>query len=62
MPGVPVLPVLAVAACVFLMVNLQWITWVAFFVWLAIGLAVYFGYARRRSLLAARGDIVATSR
>jgi APA family basic amino acid/polyamine antiporter len=52
-PGVPVLPLLAVAACVFLMVNLQWITWVAFLAWLAIGLAVYFGYSRRRSLLGA---------
>jgi APA family basic amino acid/polyamine antiporter len=52
-PGVPVVPVLAVAACVFLMANLQWITWVAFLVWLAIGLVIYFGYARRRSLLVA---------
>ncbi|CAN7166654.1 amino acid permease [Trinickia sp. LjRoot230] len=51
-PGVPVLPMLAVAACVFLMANLQWITWVAFLVWLAIGLTIYFGYSRRRSLLA----------
>ena len=51
-PGVPVLPLLAVAACVFLMVNLQWITWVAFVVWLVIGLAVYFGYSRKHSLLA----------
>jgi APA family basic amino acid/polyamine antiporter len=54
-PGVPVVPLLAVAACVFLMVNLQWITWVAFLVWLAIGLAVYFGYSRRHSLLG-RGE------
>jgi APA family basic amino acid/polyamine antiporter len=61
-PGVPVLPLLAVATCVFLMANLQWITWVAFIVWLAIGLAVYFGYARRRSLLAVRDDVVVTSR
>jgi APA family basic amino acid/polyamine antiporter len=51
-PGVPVLPLLAVAACVFLMINLQWITWVAFLVWLAIGLVVYFGYSRKHSLLA----------
>ncbi|MGN6231407.1 MAG: amino acid permease [Trinickia sp.] len=50
-PGVPVVPLLAVAACLFLMVNLQWITWVAFLVWLAIGLVVYFGYSRRNSLL-----------
>ena len=45
------MPLLAVAACVFLMANLQWITWVAFLVWLAIGLVVYFGYSRRNSLL-----------
>jgi APA family basic amino acid/polyamine antiporter len=51
-PGVPVVPVLAVASCVFLMVNLRWVTWVAFVVWLAIGMAIYFGYSRRRSLLA----------
>jgi basic amino acid/polyamine antiporter, APA family len=51
-PGVPVVPVLAVASCVFLMANLRWITWVAFVVWLAIGMAIYFGYSRRRSLLA----------
>ena len=51
-PGVPVLPLLAVAACVFLMVNLQWITWAAFLAWLALGLLVYFGYSRRRSHLA----------
>jgi APA family basic amino acid/polyamine antiporter len=51
-PGVPVVPLLAVAACVFLMINLQLITWIAFLVWLAIGLAVYFGYSRKHSLLA----------
>jgi APA family basic amino acid/polyamine antiporter len=27
------------------------ITWIAFLIWLAIGLLVYFGYARSRSLL-----------
>ena len=51
-PGVPVVPLAAVAACVFLMVNLQPITWVAFSTWLVIGLAVYFGYSRKRSVLA----------
>jgi APA family basic amino acid/polyamine antiporter len=51
-PGVPVVPLAAVAACVFLMANLQWITWAAFLAWLAIGLVVYFGYSRRHSALA----------
>jgi APA family basic amino acid/polyamine antiporter len=51
-PGVPVVPVLAVASCVFLMANLQAVTWVAFVVWLLIGMVIYFGYSRRRSHLA----------
>src|SRR6201991_30575 len=50
-PGVPVVPVLAVASCVFLMVNLQAMTWIAFAVWLVIGLAIYFAYSRRHSVL-----------
>ncbi len=50
-PGVPVVPVLAVLACLFLMLNLQAVTWIAFVVWLAIGLAIYFGYSRWHSKL-----------
>lgn len=50
-PGVPVVPLLAVAFCVTLMTYLTLTTWIAFGIWLAIGLLVYFGYARRRSLL-----------
>jgi APA family basic amino acid/polyamine antiporter len=50
-PGVPGLPLLAVAACLFLMVNLKAVTWVAFVVWLLIGLVIYFGYSRRHSKL-----------
>jgi basic amino acid/polyamine antiporter, APA family len=51
-PGVPVVPILAVASCLFLMVNLQALTWVAFVVWLVIGMVIYFGYSRRHSRLA----------
>ena len=50
-PGVPVVPLLAIGMCLFLMSHLQAVTWIAFLVWVAIGLLVYFGYARRRSLL-----------
>lgn len=50
-PGVPVVPALAILFCVALMSFLSWHTWVAFAVWLALGLVVYFGYARQRSLL-----------
>ncbi|TFW31926.1 amino acid permease [Massilia horti] len=50
-PGVPVIPALAVIFCVSLMSFLSKVTWIAFGIWLAIGLIVYFTYARRRSLL-----------
>jgi len=50
-PGVPVIPALAIIFCITLMTFLSWHTWVAFVIWLVIGLAVYFGYARSRSLL-----------
>jgi APA family basic amino acid/polyamine antiporter len=54
-PGVPVIPAMAIVFCITLMTFLSWHTWVAFVVWLAIGLAVYFGYARSRSLLHKQG-------
>jgi APA family basic amino acid/polyamine antiporter len=50
-PGVPVVPALAVLFCIVLMFHLSRVTWIAFVVWLALGLLVYFGYARSRSVL-----------
>ena len=50
-PGVPVVPILAVLACVYLMLNLPAATWVRFFIWMAIGLVVYFAYSAKRSRL-----------
>jgi APA family basic amino acid/polyamine antiporter len=51
-PGVPVLPLLSAAACVWLMLNLPAETWVRFGVWMVIGLVLYAVYGRRRSRLA----------
>ncbi|WP_225721348.1 amino acid permease [Candidatus Vallotiella sp. (ex Adelges kitamiensis)] len=51
-PGVPLVPIFAVTSCVFLMAHLQVITWVAFVMWLALGLIVYFGYSRQHAKLA----------
>ncbi len=48
-PGGPVLPLLSVFFCVLLMSGLPVLTWVRFFLWLAIGLVIYFFYSRHRS-------------
>ncbi len=50
-PWVPLLPLLGIAACLYLVLGLPWITWIRFAGWLAIGLAVYFSYGYKRSLL-----------
>jgi basic amino acid/polyamine antiporter, APA family len=51
-PAVPLIPILAVIACVFLMLNLGTLTWWRFLVWMALGFAVYFLYGYRHSGLA----------
>jgi APA family basic amino acid/polyamine antiporter len=47
-PWVPLLPLLSILCCLLLMLNLPLETWIRFFVWLAIGLLVYFAYSRKR--------------
>jgi APA family basic amino acid/polyamine antiporter len=44
-----VVPVLSVIFCGLLMAGLPAKTWIRFFVWLVIGLVVYFFYSRKRS-------------
>jgi APA family basic amino acid/polyamine antiporter len=50
-PGVPFVPILAIVFCVALMTFLSKTTWIAFAIWLVIGLVVYFTYSRRNSVL-----------
>ncbi len=48
-PLVPLVPLLSIACCVILMAGLPLLTWIRFFVWLLLGLAVYFVYSRRQT-------------
>ena len=49
-PGVPIIPFVGIAFCLLLMSALPGDTWLRLFVWLAIGLAIYFGYGKRHSV------------
>jgi APA family basic amino acid/polyamine antiporter len=49
-PWVPFLPLLGIAFNLVNMFGLGWSNWIRLFVWMAIGLIVYFTYGRKRSL------------
>ncbi len=50
-PLVPLVPILGIAVCLAMMLGLGWTNWLRLVVWLAIGMFIYFGYSRSRSLL-----------
>jgi basic amino acid/polyamine antiporter, APA family len=53
-PWVPVLPIAAILACLWLMLNLTGLTWIRFLVWMVIGVVVYAAYGRTHSALGQR--------
>ncbi len=52
-PGGPIAPVLTILTCLLLMAGLPIMNWIRFFVWMAIGLVIYYNYGRKRSTLRA---------
>jgi APA family basic amino acid/polyamine antiporter len=50
-PFVPWVPILAFIFCGYLALQLPGITWISFFIWLVIGLVVYFTYGIKHSTL-----------
>jgi basic amino acid/polyamine antiporter, APA family len=56
-PFSPVLPAIGIVLCFSLMANLPFHTWLRFFIWLAIGLAIYGLYGYRRSVLNGAGTL-----
>jgi len=53
-PGGLAAPVLSVIFCILLMAGLPILTWLRFFLWLIIGMGVYWMYSRHRSEFSAR--------
>jgi basic amino acid/polyamine antiporter, APA family len=51
-PMVPLIPILGMAFCGWLMISLPLATWMAFVIWMTLGLIVYFTYSQSHSTLA----------
>lgn len=45
------IPLLGLVCCLYMMAELSVWNWIYFFIWLLIGLAIYFGYSRKNSKL-----------
>jgi len=50
-PLVPFVPIMGIVVCLYLMYSLPIESWYRLAIWLALGLAVYFGYGKKNSKL-----------
>lgn len=50
-PFVPLIPILGILICGYMMANLGFDTWLRLIVWMGIGIVIYFLYGRRHSKL-----------
>lgn len=50
-PGVPYIPILSILCSITLMTKLNPVTWIAFTIWILLGIIFYFCYARKKSHL-----------
>jgi basic amino acid/polyamine antiporter, APA family len=53
-PLVPLFPLLGIAVNVAMMYGLGWSNWLRLVIWMGLGLIIYFGYSRSRSLVSAK--------
>ena len=56
-PGVPVIPVLGICICLFMMVFLPFDTWIRLVLWMLLGHDIYVFYGSRRSKLGAKKGV-----
>ena len=55
-PFVPLFPILGIASCLYLMTGLPREAWTRLFIWLALGMVIYFLYGRVHSVVQRTGD------
>jgi APA family basic amino acid/polyamine antiporter len=56
-PGMPGVPIIGTLICLYLMSTLPLPTWIRLFVWLAVGLTIYFTYGRFHAAEHRRGPL-----
>jgi len=56
-PGVPVIPILGILICLFMMVSLPFDTWIRLVVWMLCGHNIYVFYGSRRSKLGVKKGV-----
>jgi len=54
-PLVPLVPILGIVICGYMMYSLPRDTWLRLVIWMAIGMVIYFAYSRTHSVLARTG-------
>lgn len=50
-PLVPLIPILGILVCLAMMCFMPWETWLRLFIWLAIGIGIYYFYGKKNSVL-----------
>jgi APA family basic amino acid/polyamine antiporter len=57
-PLVPLVPILGILVCLAMIISLWGTTLLSAFIWMIVGLLIYFGYSRKRSKLRSPGEIL----
>ena len=50
-PLVPLVPIMGAASCILMMLGLDLMTWLRFFIWFGLGFVIYFSYGRFHSVV-----------
>ena len=50
-PFVPFVPILGAFVCLAMMYGLGWVNWMRLFIWMGLGIVVYFSFSRKNSVL-----------